>query len=121
MPKSTIIKVPKFIQKIAQQFGLVLDSVNSTEYKFFGEMITFTYLTNNRDFKFSFEFKVSYYSKDDTDKEIFKVSELEKMRYLRLETGNQVLEFDDIQLKGFSIGGLNLLIEEYLKLKKRKE
>lgn len=122
MPKTVVIKVPKFIQKIALQFGLILDSVSSTEYKFFGEMMTFIYFAKDRDFKFSFEFEVSYYSKDDTDNEVFKISELENMKYIRLETvkhGSQVLEFDDIQLKGFSIGGLNLLIDEFMQLKKK--
>ena len=113
MPKTVYVPVPQFLQELALEHGLVLQTVASTEYRYYGETMTFCYISDDRDFVFEFEFGLRYYHEDN---EVFKVcEELMYMKFETVELNSQVLEFDDAELKGVTPGGLSLLIEEFMR------
>ncbi len=115
MPKTVYVPVPQFLQELALEHGLVLQTVASTEYRYYGETMTFCYISDDKDFAFEFEFEIRYYHEDD---EVFKVcEELMYMKFETVELNSKVLEFDDLQLKNARPVGLSLLIEDFMRQK----
>lgn len=115
MPKTVHMPIPQFLQKLALEHGLVLQTVVSTKYRYYGEKMTFCYISDDNEFVFIFGFSLRYYNED---KEVFKVpEELVYVKFEAVEYDSKVLEFDDSQLKDATIRGLSLLIEEFMRQK----
>lgn len=119
MSKTVVIPAPRFIQEIALEHKLLLDSVISTEYKFLRETVRFVYISSDHQFEFSFEFQVSYY--DDGDDQVFKIADIEGLKSVRMDTlsNEKELMFGGEQLKNTTKQKLTRLVEEFVGSKAR--